>query len=215
MLSGVVRMNLNFRTLAALCSVAVSLNSGCNNIEDRSSQGTGAVSPLLSSDMQEAGIAPACAEDADFTPATHPGCTISFYEDSIGIRGEGAEVSGSSAVISTGGVYSVSGECSDGQLVIDCAEPVSLIVEGLTLSSVAGAVIECTEKATLLTLSISDENYISGEVGILSGADVTINGTGSLEISGENASFLTSLQISVHSFPSQWAYHHRSDNHRE
>lgn len=183
-------MNLNFRTLAALCSVAVSLSTGCRSTDSANQDSGSSVSPLFSSQTQQAtvDIQRESVTEADLTPAQDPVCTVTFSEDSIGIRGEGVQVDGKAAVISSGGVYSVSGECSDGRLVIDSSEAVSLMLSGLVLSS-ADIVLEHKNKDSVLVLTlVGEENVLSGSgIAIYSEGTVTINGSGGLELAAENA----------------------------
>jgi len=171
-------LNLSYKALAVICSVAVSFVSGCGS-EHTSSYSSDKVPPLFSQGAQQPAAAPQQAEQADFIPASDAACSISFAEAQIGVRGEGVQIQGKSAVISSGGVYSVSGSCSDGKLLISSSEPVSLILSGLTLKSADGAAIECSESAPLM-LTISTDNIING---IEATGAVTINGSGSLEIS--------------------------------
>ena len=182
-------MNFSFRTMAALCSVAVTLTSGCRNIHDDLSYTSDAVSPLFSSEQQgNDNIVPEQVSQEEFVPAADIDCSVSFGEDHIGIRGEGAYVDGKSAVISSGGVYSVSGECADGRVLIESDEPVSLVLAGLTLKS-SDSVIEKKGKGTLtLTVSADSSNLISGDgTAVDVQGRLVINGSGELDITGQTA----------------------------
>lgn len=189
-------MNLNFRTLAAFCSVAVALSSGCRGSQDVQHD-SDAVSPLFSQHAQDAyaDIVPVEASAEELTPASSYDCTIRFDEDSIGVRGDAVQINGRSAVITEGGCFSVTGECTDGKLVIDSAEPVSLILAGLKLSG--DIVIECLQETSLsVTLEEGSENSLSGETAAISAAGtVVINGGGLLELSGGSAILCGGLKL--------------------
>ncbi len=180
-------MCFSFRTLAAVCSVAVSLNTGCTANGDMLTSDT-ASSPLFELDEESAAelsIIPEEPEPEFFEIPDSADCTITFAEDSIGIRGDGAEVSGSDAVITEGGVYRLSGECDNGRVIVRSNEKVSLVLDGLELSSGSGSPIECVGDGELfISLSENAKNGLfSGDAaGICSSSDITINGSGELRI---------------------------------
>lgn len=188
-------MCFSFRTLAAVCTVAVSLNTGCAVRDDISpSDSTGSL-PLFSVEKEDSAaafITPEVPEPQYFEPASDADCTITFAEDCIGIRGEGAAVDGNAAVITAGGVYRISGECSDGRLMICSEDAVSLILNGVDICSEDGTAVENTGTGELtLSLSEGKQNRIGcggQSSGIRSSSDITINGSGSLVVeSGEIA----------------------------
>lgn len=193
-------MCFSFRTLAAVCSVAVSLNTGCTARNDiQSSDSTGS-SPLFEVEENAADrfITPDTPAPECFDAPDSIDCTITFADDSIGIRGDGAEVSGSDAVITEGGVYRLSGECGKGRVIVRSDEEVSLVLEGLVLHNESGAAIENTGDGSLVvTLADNTHNSLVCEggdtVGIHSTSDITINGGGELHIDVGGKSALNSL----------------------
>ncbi len=189
-------MCFGFRTLAAVCSVAVSLNTGCTARNVVSSSDATGSSPLFEMGSNEAEhfIVPETPASECFDLPDSIDCTITFAEDSIGIRGNGAAVSGSDAVITEGGVYRLSGECGKGRVIVHSDEAVLLVLGGLALYNENGAAIESTGDGSLVvTLDDNTENSLICEggdtIGIYSASDLTINGGGELhiDVSGKSA----------------------------
>ena len=145
---------------------------------------------------------------------------ISFYEDNLEIEWENENptyitldgnkisydksdsvlASGSTLTIRSGGVYVLSGELEDGQIVINAPDTgtVKLVLNGVTINNSNSTAIFVKEaENTIITLadgtvnSVADgkkykENDGSGEPNapIFSKDDLTINGTGLLEVTG-------------------------------
>ncbi len=180
-------MNLNFRAMAALCSVAVSLNTGCES--SGSVNMSGGVPPLFSSaGIGGSVIQPYEPTEADFTSAQLADCSIELGEDSVKISGSGAKAVGNSVTINGGGTYRISGSGSQ-RIVLNSDEDVALILDGVEISSDAGVPIESSGSASLkLTLAENSENIIVSQsrAAISCVGDITINGSGSLFVSGED-----------------------------
>ncbi len=181
-------MNLNFRAMAALCSVAVSLGTGCESADTQSL--SGGISPLFTTGGDVGSlIQPYQPTEDDSAPAELADCTVVLAEDSVRISGGGAKVSGNTVVITNGGVYKLSGSGSQ-RIVLESSEDVSLILDGVEISSAAGAPIESRGSAQLkLSLAENSDNVlssVSGSAGIASGGDIVVNGSGSLYVSAEN-----------------------------
>ena len=194
-------MCFSFRTLAAVCSVAVSLNTGCAANDSLASSDGNASVPLLSLEKEtdtEPLIVPEVPDAEHFEAATAAERTITFSEDSIGIRGGGIEIEGNAAVITEGGAYRLSGESSNGRVIVRSSDNVSLILDGLDIHAESGAVLESSGELQCLTLTLAEgkENRIfcDGEraYGISGCSDITINGSGSLAISGSDEAAISS-----------------------
>lgn len=187
-------MNISFRTLAALCSVAMSLNTGCTAKESvSSSDSTGAASVFdVGSSGAQIPTPPEPPQQEDFVPADKADGVVTFYDDGIGASG-GVQVEGSAAVISTGGVYRVSGECDNGQVRITAADSVTLILDGLDLAAEGGA-IESSGGGLVISLAEGTHNRIrcSGAYALYSAENITINGSGSLLVKNSGGSALES-----------------------
>lgn len=194
-------MRTSFRMLAALCTAAAALLSGCNNGNNTSGSTTDNSELLLNNPQDGAAITPVCVNDSDNTPAQSASCNITFGDDKAEISGKGAAANGTTVTISKAGVYSVSGSCSDGKIVIDAGkdDEVALILNGLTLTSKSGSAIYC-DNAGKFTLTLAEgtsntvsdtSNYTFAEeedepdAAIFSREDTVINGSGSLTVNGE------------------------------
>lgn len=146
---------------------------------------------------QSAAALEASAEASESQPSS---CEITFSGDSITVSGSGAKVSGSTVTITQRGNYTISGILSDGQLLVDAEKEDDIT---LTLS---GASITCTQsapiyikKANSVSIVLADgtdntvadtDNYVlvEGEdepdAAIFSKADLSISGSGSLQVQG-------------------------------
>ncbi len=181
-------MSLNFRAMAALCSVAVSLSSGCESVRPVDTGVSGTMPPLFSSEnISGQEIIPSCAPgEEDFVPAEAADRIIEISADSVKISGGGAAVRDGNVVISDGGAYVLSGS-GEQRILLESDEDVSLILDGVQLN----APIECSTTAQLkLTLRENSENSLNAlysPAGIISSGDIIINGSGSLYISGDRA----------------------------
>ncbi len=192
-------MCFSFRTLAAVCSVAVSLNTGCAARNDQISSDSNASSSFLKVEetVAEPSLVPETPAPECFDAPESTDCTITFAEDSIGVRGEGVGVEGNAAVITEGGVYRLSGESADGRVIVRSSDDVSLILDGLMLNNGYGAAIENSGEGDLIvTLAENTHNGIfcssDDSTGIYSASDITINGSGELHIGASGKSALRS-----------------------
>ncbi len=180
-------MNLNFRAVAALCSVAVSFGTGCSG--DGGDNQSGGVSPLFSSGGSGGSVIQPYEPTAeDSTPVLSADCTVVLAEDSVKISGKGASVEGSTVTITEGGSYRLIGSGPQ-RILLDADADISLILDGVEILTHEGAPIESRGAANVkLTLADKSENTLGTEgfAGILSIGDITVNGTGSLYVRAEN-----------------------------
>lgn len=188
-------MNMTFKTLAAMFAVAFGL-SGCTNDRNTLSENhDSSVDNPHSTQPDVSGIEP--KNETDIIKSTD--CRITVSNDGITCVGEGAEISGNTIKITLGGVYELSGKCSDVNILIetDKAE-VTLALNGVELASAIGSTINC-KSAQLLTIcsvantknSISDSvNYTfpdgdnEPDAAVFSRSDTVITGSGELVING-------------------------------
>lgn len=141
------------------------------------------------------------AEDLDGSWAESTAVNIVFDASGITVNGAGAEVSGSTVTIAKGGTYVVSGALADGRILIDAGkeEAVQLVLNGVELSSRTTAPIYSAGKnKVILTLAAGTSNTISDsdeyvfeqaeedepDAPVFVKGDLTINGTGSLNVYG-------------------------------
>ena len=138
-------------------------------------------------------------DDDDFTSTANEAANaITLNGDSIS-AGEGVVVNGSIATITAAGTYEVSGTLNDGQLVVETEdeENVTLLLAGANIHNESGSPIYVANaEKVIITLVESTENNLSdsanyanltedGEpnAAVFSHDDLTINGTGVLNVS--------------------------------
>ena len=130
------------------------------------------------------------------TVATAADGTITYKEDSVEAEA-GVEISGTTATITAAGTYTISGSCSNGQLVVDAPadSTVTLILDNLTLTSTDGPaingqtgdlVIVLKGENTLTDTATYTQQDVDGEPDacLYSKDDLTISGEGSLAVTG-------------------------------
>ncbi|RVU97238.1 carbohydrate-binding domain-containing protein [Coriobacteriales bacterium OH1046] len=110
------------------------------------------------------------------------------------IQGSGAVVDGSTITISAGGTYIISGSLADGTIVVDVldTEKVRLVLDGASIDNSSGAAIYVAHAdkvfitladGTVSSLSTTGADGTGIDGAIFSKDDLTINGTGTLEVS--------------------------------
>lgn len=122
--------------------------------------------------------------------------------DSIAYDGEGAVVEGTRIIITSAGVYRISGNLQDGQIIVDTQDSdiVTLLLNGIEIanSSSAPIYIKNSEKTVLHLVEdtqsfvtdgaqyiLEDEASDEPNAAIFSQDDLTINGAGSLKVTGQ------------------------------
>ncbi len=195
-------MRISYRALAAFCTLALSVNTGCsgNNISSGSAADPDSL-PLSvegSADAEVSNPADSVSEK-DMSPSTDSASSVVFSSNGAECLGRGISAEGSVVTITQAGSYSVSGSCENGRLVIDCGkkDDVFLVLDGLSLTCSDGPAIIC-ENADKLTITLngssvntlSDGTGYTAEAGADTGAalfsrdTLIINGTGSLVVNG-------------------------------
>lgn len=141
-------------------------------------------------------------DDDDFiSTANGATASITLNGDSIS-AGEGVTVNGSIATITAAGTYKISGTLNDGQLVVETEdeENVTLLLAGANIHNESGPPIYVANaEKVIITLVESTENNLSdganytnldesGEpnAALFSKDDLTINGTGVLNVSANH-----------------------------
>ncbi len=126
---------------------------------------------------------------------------ITLNDSEITAEGEGVHVDGTTAVIEKAGTYVVSGTLDNGQIRIEAedGEVVRLVLNGADLSNQTTSAIYAPTKAkVILTLADGTDNKISDaseyqfepeeddepDAAIFTKGDLSINGTGALEVQG-------------------------------
>jgi hypothetical protein len=133
----------------------------------------------------------------DDSTATH----ITLEGETAGVEGPGATVSRNVVQITSAGTYVVSGTLNDGQLRVDASDPgtVRLILNGADIACSTSAPIHVLNAGkTVITLADGTVNRVADvaagaleeaasaepNAAIFSHDDLTINGTGSLAVTG-------------------------------
>ena len=132
--------------------------------------------------------------DASFDESSATKITLSG--DSASVSGSGAVAEGSTVTISTAGTYIVSGNLTDGSITVTTSEndKVQIVLNGVKIACSSGPAIDIqSADKCFITLaegtqnSLSDGSVFTSEDAnacIYATCDLTINGSGSLDVSG-------------------------------
>lgn len=132
--------------------------------------------------------------DASFDESSATKITLSG--DSASVSGSGAAAEGSTVTISTAGTYIVSGNLTDGSITVTTSEndKVQIVLNSVKIVSSSGPAIDIqSADKCFITLaegtqnSLSDASVYASEDAnacIYATCDLTINGSGSLDVSG-------------------------------
>lgn len=132
--------------------------------------------------------------DASFDESSATKITLSG--GSASVSGSGAVAEGSSVTISTAGTYIVSGNLTDGSITVTTSEndKVQIVLNGVKIASSSGPAIDIqSADKCFITLAEGTQNSLSdgsaftsedANACIYATCDLTINGSGSLDVSG-------------------------------
>lgn len=124
---------------------------------------------------------------------------VSFSENSASASSDSVSISGGEVTIKSEGTYIISGTCKDGSIVIDAADndKIQLVFNGLNLTSSQSAVVVKNADKVFITLADGSKNTISDgssytetiddtnvDSAIFSKCDLTLNGSGTLNVNG-------------------------------
>lgn len=191
-------MNMNFKALAALCALAFAM-TGCQD-KNASDVSDGTSGSLLNSNVGQLNIAGVSEPDIEFSAPDSTDCAITFSDGNITVSGTGASVKDNVVTISRAGVFELSGSSSDARIVISAGKEdlVTLIMNGVSITSKNGSVIDCEGgKSLALYLADGTENTVADSAdytfptedtepdgAVFSRADTVITGGGSLSVTG-------------------------------
>lgn len=125
---------------------------------------------------------------------------VALSDAGVSIEGDGARAEGSTVTFSADGIYVLTGELTNGGLVVDAGDEdkVQLVLADVRIHNETGPAI-CVENADkcFLTLAEGTDNALSDgatydlagdddnrDAVVFSRDDLTVNGTGSLEVTG-------------------------------
>ena len=136
--------------------------------------------------------------DLDASYDASSATVITLSGDSASVQGTGAQVSADGVVISSAGAYVVSGELTDGQLLVDAGDDdkVQLVLAGATIHNEDGpAIYVRNADKCFVTLDAGTENSLSDGASyaleddsdepyatLFSRCDLTLNGSGTLNV---------------------------------
>lgn len=136
--------------------------------------------------------------DLDASYDASSATVITLSGDSASVQGTGAQVSADGVVISSAGTYVVSGELTDGQLLVDSGDDdkVQLVLAGATIHNEDGpAIYVRNADKCFVTLDAGTENSLSDGSSyaleddfdepyatLFSRCDLTLNGSGTLNV---------------------------------
>ena len=204
----------NMRMTVMSLAIGLALLTGCSTTNtNNSANGSGATSAVegtaLNVATQSNDIQVEYVDDDYYIDWKNESVTtVTLNGSTINVDGIGAQVQDSTLTITSGGTYVISGQLTDGQIIIDSADKqtVRLVLNGVEIncSNSAPIYVKQAEKAVLsleagTSNSVSDTaNYVleagsdEPDATIFSKADLTINGTGSLTIAANYNNGITS-----------------------
>ncbi len=170
------------------------LKTESSNIE--SNVATGAMMTDNNSFKNEASLVPVTNGQS-----TKANTSIILDSKKITVNGSGVLVSGSTATITSSGTFSLSGKLDDGQIIVDsdAKETVTLILNGVNMAcSNSSPLYVVQADKVIITIAEGTENFISDgaaytfpdsntnepNAAIFSKDDLTINGSGILNVEG-------------------------------
>lgn len=154
-----------------------------------------APSPQVGTGNDDAQAKPVIVQD------TSGGISIVLNGDSIATQGPGVTVEGSTATITEGGAYALSGTLADGQIVVDAGEDavVTLVLDGVNIRNSTNAPLYLVNAAqVVITLADGSTNSIADaasyvyadaetdepDAAVFANVDVVFAGNGSLSVEG-------------------------------
>lgn len=227
-LTGTARL----RILSALAAVA--LVAGCSNgttgsssssVSDSDTSGTvwTTISSEVATTSTGASVADILAANADTSAATAAvtadddagtydaasATTITLSGDSASVEGDGASgvsVDGGTITISAAGTYVLSGELTDGEVIVNADDAeVRLVLDGASITNADGPAIDIQDagSAVVVLAEGSENTLVDGETyadtsedaptaALFSSDTVVITGTGSLSVTGNNNDAISS-----------------------
>lgn len=180
------------KTAAALAALTLALSlCACSDKENTESTKSSKASQTLPEEAYQV-----AAEDKDIGYSESDAVTIAFDGSTAEISGSGADCADGVLNITAEGTYILSGSF-DGRIIVDSKKSdIRLVLDGANVKSVGGPALY-VRKASKVTLTLEEgsENSFSdssdysqaeenADAAVFSKADLTINGSGSLSISG-------------------------------
>lgn len=205
------RHNLKLTAMALVIGTAIFTGCGSQtavNVDTTGNTVTGITKTESVTVSAETDLQVSYADDDYYTEWEDTDYTAISLGNEISVEGEGAGVEGLTITISNAGTYVLSGALADGHIIVDTqsSETVRLVLNGVEINSSENSPVHIknAEKVVIslaegTSNSISDtENYIFAEgedepdAAIFSKADLTINGSGTLNVTANYGDAITS-----------------------
>ena len=138
--------------------------------------------------------------DRDYDTSYDDAEDITLADGASSTSASGVEISGDTITITKAGSYKLSGNLTDGQIIVDCADDdkVQLVLDGVDITNDDTAVIyvKNADKVFITTTASDNSLTVTGEFAededgvdavIYAKDDITLNGTGTLNITSETS----------------------------
>ncbi len=157
------------------------------------------------------------SEDLTHDPDISTAAVIELLGNTASCGQKSVAVNGGEITITEGGLYTLSGSLTDGQVIVDAGEKetVHLVLSGAAITSPDSAAI-LVQEAQKVILTLTGDNTLSSTASMLdekidavlySKSDLTLNGTGTLTVNtdsgngivSKDALLMTGGEIEIHS----------------
>ena len=185
-------------TLILTSVTALTLMTACGQSTTKSSTTAAADTTAITTSAKNSQSSYFTEKDYDTSYDESTASKIELSGSSANVSGDGVTVSGSTVTISKAGTYVISGQ-SDGvqiKIAADKSDDVKLVLKGATMTNTDAAISATSAGHVYLTLaegttnSLSDSSSNSDEkanAALFSKVDLTINGSGALNIDGKKS----------------------------
>lgn len=193
-------------TLILTSLTALTLMTACGQSTTKSSTTAAADTTAITTSTKNSQSSYFTEKDYDTSYDENTASKIELSGSSASVSGDGVTVSGSTVTISKAGTYVISGQ-SDGvqiKIAADKSDDVKLVLKGATMTNTDAAISATSAGHVYLTLaegttnSLSDSSSNSDEkanAALFSKVDLTINGSGTLNVDGKKSNAIKANDI--------------------
>lgn len=193
-------------TLILTSLTALTLMTACGQSATKSSTTVAADTTAITTSTKNSQSSYFTEKDYDTSYDENTASKIELSGSSANVSGDGVTVSGSTVTISKAGTYVVSGQ-SDGvqiKIAADKSDDVKLVLKGATMTNTDAAISATSAGHVYLTLaegttnSLSDSSSNSDDkanAALFSKVDLTINGSGTLNVDGKKSNAIKANDI--------------------
>ena len=193
-------------TLILTSLTALTLMAACGQSTTKSSTTAAADTTAISTSATNSQSSYFTEKDYDTSYDESTASKIELSSSSANISGDGVTVSDSTVTITKSGTYVISGQ-SDGvqiKITADKSDDVKLVLKGATMTNTDAAISATSAGHVYLTLaegttnSLSDSSSNSDEkenAALFSKVDLTINGSGTLNVDGKKSNAIKANDI--------------------